>query len=51
MILTPTQKKAVNSLFEVYQDAKHKAIDFKAPTGSGKTLHGSAFYFKSFCNK
>ena len=48
MILTPTQRKAVNNLFEVYKNTQHKAIDFKAPTGSGKTFMAAHFISRVF---
>ena len=43
MELTNLQKDIVNQLTSLYNPNKMTKIDFKAPTGSGKTLMASAF--------
>lgn len=43
MELTNLQKDIVNQLTSLYHPTKTTKIDFKAPTGSGKTLMATAF--------
>ena len=45
MVLTPTQKKAVDKLINAYHGSSNedKIVCFKAPTGSGKTFMASEF--------
>ena len=48
MNLTKSQKSKVEQLFNEYKDPKVKKIDFKAPTGSGKTFMAAHFISKVF---
>lgn len=43
MIPTNLQKDAVNRILLEYNNKKHKTVEFKAPTGSGKTLMATYF--------
>ncbi len=43
MELTKIQNKAVEEILSVYSSSEKKKVDFKAPTGSGKTLMATSF--------
>ena len=43
MLPTNLQKDAVNKLLTAYNNKIHKIVEFKAPTGSGKTLMATYF--------
>ena len=43
MELTNLQKNTVDQLVSLYNPNQKTKVDFKAPTGSGKTLMASAF--------
>ena len=49
MILTDLQLEKVNEILNYFQQNKRK-VDFKAPTGSGKTLMASALISKIINN-
>ncbi len=50
MQLTKSQNKVINELFHEYLNKKRNIVDFRAPTGSGKTFMTSHFVSKVFAN-